>query len=289
MTITERVQIGELAPAPLVPTRVEEVVRADDQLRLTVELINLDVDPASNTLVRVPRTKGFAGVRLIFGSQHTVEDTISTADVTPTAAVDHRTAQPVRAEVRHRLQLAARRGAADHRAQARRGLEHHHAGHRAGRRTAGSQSRHRRADPADRAVPAGRRDVPLERLERRCPADRQRARLHDRRAQGRRTERSGCRPAGAGDGRLPGRARQSAPAAVRPDLPDAGPLRRPGRELPAALGDRGQGRRSAAGGLRPARTDRGTGRGPPLAPTHAGRGRHPVRDRAPQRLRHRRF
>ena len=53
MTITERVQIGELAPAPLVPSRVEEVVRADDQLRLTVELINLDVDPATNTLVRV--------------------------------------------------------------------------------------------------------------------------------------------------------------------------------------------------------------------------------------------
>ena len=96
MTITERVQIGQLAPAPLVPTRVEEVVRADDQLRLTVELINLDVDPASNTLVRVPRAKGFAGVRLIFGSQHTVEDTISTAEVTPTAAVDHRTARDSR-------------------------------------------------------------------------------------------------------------------------------------------------------------------------------------------------
>ena len=80
MTITERVQIGELAPAPLVPTRVEEVVRADDQLRLTVELINLDVDPATNTLVRVDPGRKFAGVRLIFGSQHTVEDTISTAE-----------------------------------------------------------------------------------------------------------------------------------------------------------------------------------------------------------------
>ena len=46
---------------------------------------------------------------------------------------------------------------------------------------------------------------------------------------------------------------------------------------------------AAAGSVRPARTDRGTGRRPPLAATHAGRGRHPVRDRAAQRLRHRRF
>ena len=96
MTITERVQIGESAPAPLIPSRVEEVVRAADQLRLTVELINLDVDPASNTLVRVDRTKGFAGARLIFGSQHTVEDTITTVAATPTDPVDHRTARDSR-------------------------------------------------------------------------------------------------------------------------------------------------------------------------------------------------
>ena len=96
MTITERVQIGELAPAPLVPSRVEEVVRAADQLRLTIELINLDVDPASNTLVRVDRTEKFAGARLIFGSQHTVEDTISTTADTPTEEVDHRTARDSR-------------------------------------------------------------------------------------------------------------------------------------------------------------------------------------------------
>src|SRR4051812_28272456 len=96
MTITERVQIGQLAAAPLIPSRVEEVVRADDQLRLTVELINLDVDLATNTLVRVDPAEKFAGARLIFGSQHTVEDTISTTAATPSEAVDHRTARDSR-------------------------------------------------------------------------------------------------------------------------------------------------------------------------------------------------
>ena len=49
--------------------------------------------------------------------------------------------------------------------------------------------------------------------------------------------------AGPGSGRLRRGAGQPAAAAVRPDLRDAGPVRRPGRELTAAVGEGGRGRR----------------------------------------------
>ena len=72
------------APALLsYPPAIDRLVRAEDQLRLTIEFLNLDVDPRTNLLVRVDRTEPFTGVRLVFGSQHTVEDTISTSDATP--------------------------------------------------------------------------------------------------------------------------------------------------------------------------------------------------------------
>ena len=99
MTVTTLESLPSLAaPRPLPsPTRTEQVVRADDQLRLTIELINLDVDPTTNRLIRVDAGEPFTGVRLVFGSQHTVEATISTADPTPSAeGVDHRTARDSR-------------------------------------------------------------------------------------------------------------------------------------------------------------------------------------------------
>ncbi len=98
MTVTTFGEPAPLAaPRPLPsPTRTEQVVRADDQLRLTVELLNLDVDPKTNRLVRVDAGEPFTGVRLVLGSQHTVEATISTADATPTEGVDHRTARESR-------------------------------------------------------------------------------------------------------------------------------------------------------------------------------------------------
>jgi hypothetical protein len=92
----------ELAPLPerprppLTPTRIDRLVRPDDQLRLTVEYLNLDVDPATNTLVRVDPNEPFTGMRLVFGSQHTVEDTIGTADTTPDRAFAYRTARDSR-------------------------------------------------------------------------------------------------------------------------------------------------------------------------------------------------
>jgi hypothetical protein len=86
------------APAPpLRPTRVDRLVRADDQLALRIELLNLDVDPTTNLLVRVDRTEPFTGARLVFGSQHTVEATIPTTEITPVvAAADHRSARESR-------------------------------------------------------------------------------------------------------------------------------------------------------------------------------------------------
>lgn len=72
-TITSRdLDVGDQsrsARQPLTPTRVDRLVRADDQLRLTIEFLNLDVDPTTNTLVRVDPTEPFTGVRLVFGSQ----------------------------------------------------------------------------------------------------------------------------------------------------------------------------------------------------------------------------
>ncbi|MGH9118199.1 MAG: hypothetical protein ACRD0A_10100 [Acidimicrobiales bacterium] len=89
------VRPGRAGP-PIIPTRIDRLVRADDQLHLTIEFLNLDVDPATNTLVRVDRTEAFTGVRLVFGSQHTVEDTISTPDATSIAGFAHRTARDSR-------------------------------------------------------------------------------------------------------------------------------------------------------------------------------------------------
>jgi hypothetical protein len=94
VTILE--QAAPIAPESPIVTRTERVVRADDQLRLVIELLNLDVDLGTNTLVRVDPRQQFTGVRLTFGSQHTVEDTISTTDATPVDGVDHRTARDSR-------------------------------------------------------------------------------------------------------------------------------------------------------------------------------------------------
>lgn len=102
MSIHERTETPELARAtarggpPLVATRVERITRAADQLVLTIELLNLDVDRRTNTVVQVDPREPFTGVRLGFGSQHTVEDTIPTAAATPAEGVDHRTARDSR-------------------------------------------------------------------------------------------------------------------------------------------------------------------------------------------------
>jgi hypothetical protein len=84
----------ERAPStlPMTPARIDRLVRPDDQLRLTIEYLNLDVDPVTKSLQRVDPREPFTGVRLVFGSQHTVEDTISIGDPTPVTAFDHRTA-----------------------------------------------------------------------------------------------------------------------------------------------------------------------------------------------------
>lgn len=102
MSIHQRTATPDLAKTtersgpPLVATRVERITRAADQLALTIELLNLDVDPRTNTVVQVDRREPFTGVRLGLGSQHTVEDTIATGAATPTDGVDHRTAQDSR-------------------------------------------------------------------------------------------------------------------------------------------------------------------------------------------------
>jgi hypothetical protein len=95
----------ELAPRPerprppLTPIRIDRLVRPDDQLRLTVEYLNLDVDPVTNALVRVDPSEPFTGVRIVFGSQHTVEDTIVTTAKTPDEAFAYRTARDSRVVV----------------------------------------------------------------------------------------------------------------------------------------------------------------------------------------------
>ena len=128
-TLESHPSLAPRAPLPS-PTRTEHVVRADDQLRLTIELLNLDVDPATNVLVRVDPQEPFTGVRLVFGSQHTVEATISTTAETPTEGVDHRTARDSRIvyalpegtpyALRALLDLAARALNLDDRADPRR-------------------------------------------------------------------------------------------------------------------------------------------------------------------------
>lgn len=80
------------ASAPVVPTRVDRLIRADDQLSLTLEFLNLDVDSAGRTLVTVDPRAQFTGVRLVFGSQHTVEQTIGAEDDVPADGIERRTA-----------------------------------------------------------------------------------------------------------------------------------------------------------------------------------------------------
>ena len=81
---------------PPAPSRTDRLVRADDQLSLTLEFLNLDVDPRRGTLIVVDPRQPFTGVRMIFGSQHTVEDTIGAGDPASRAGVDHRTARESR-------------------------------------------------------------------------------------------------------------------------------------------------------------------------------------------------
>ena len=78
------------ADAATAAGRTGLLVRPDDQLRLTFELLNLDLDPMTNTLVTIDAANPFAGIVIGFGSQHTVEDPIATGAPVPTAAADHR-------------------------------------------------------------------------------------------------------------------------------------------------------------------------------------------------------
>lgn len=98
-TETDAVELAATAKRtgpPLVATRVERITRAADQLALTIELLNLDVDRKTNTVVKVDPREPFTGVRLGFGSQHTVEETISTGAAPPSDGIDHRTARDSR-------------------------------------------------------------------------------------------------------------------------------------------------------------------------------------------------
>jgi len=78
--------------AQVAPTRVDRLIRAADQLCLTLEFLNLDVDPTGRTLVTVDPRVAFTGVRMVFGSQHTAEATVDADEEAPTAGVDHRRA-----------------------------------------------------------------------------------------------------------------------------------------------------------------------------------------------------
>ncbi len=78
--------------AQVAPTRVDRLIRAADQLCLTLEFLNLDVDPTGRTLVTVDPRVAFTGVRIVFGSQHTAEATVDADEEAPTAGVDHRRA-----------------------------------------------------------------------------------------------------------------------------------------------------------------------------------------------------
>lgn len=94
--IRGRVASGPRPGNGLTPSRIDRLIRADDQLCLTLEFLNLDVDQAGAALEVVDRREPFTGVRLIFGSQHTVEATIGAADPAPGDGVDHRTARESR-------------------------------------------------------------------------------------------------------------------------------------------------------------------------------------------------
>lgn len=74
------------------------VIRPDDQVRLTFELVNGSVDPASNRIVALePDDHVFYVVS--FGSQHTAEATIPTSETPPDAPLGHRRAGPTRISV----------------------------------------------------------------------------------------------------------------------------------------------------------------------------------------------
>ena len=94
--------------------------------------------------------------------------------------------------VRRRVLLSQEAQPRD-RARARRGLEHPAARHRAGGRPRAHRGGPGRPDQAHRHVPAGRRHVPLGRVERRRPAAEPHARRHDRRAGGEGRQPARCR------------------------------------------------------------------------------------------------
>ncbi len=74
------------------------LIRPDDQVRLTFELVNGTVDPATNQIVALePEDHVFYVVS--FGSQHTTEDTISIAETPPDEPLGHRRALPSRVSV----------------------------------------------------------------------------------------------------------------------------------------------------------------------------------------------
>ena len=70
---------------------VGSMLRPDDQVRLTFELVNGTVDVATNEIQPLLGEESIWYV-VSFGSQHTDEDTISAGDVPPDAAVGHRRA-----------------------------------------------------------------------------------------------------------------------------------------------------------------------------------------------------
>ncbi len=74
------------------------LVRPDDQVRLTFELINGTVDPSTNQILALePEDHVFYVVS--FGSQHTTEDTISINETPPDEPLAHRRALPSRVSV----------------------------------------------------------------------------------------------------------------------------------------------------------------------------------------------
>lgn len=74
------------------------VIRPDDQVRITFELVNGAVDPVSNLIVALePDDHVFYVVS--FGSQHTTEGTISAGEMPPDGPLGHRRAGPTRISV----------------------------------------------------------------------------------------------------------------------------------------------------------------------------------------------
>jgi hypothetical protein len=74
------------------------LLRPDDQLRLTFQLVNGTVDPATNRIEPLVEEEGIFYV-VSFGSQHTTEDTVSITETPPDAPLAHRRAQPTRVSV----------------------------------------------------------------------------------------------------------------------------------------------------------------------------------------------